>query len=285
MDAFPDFMKEDSFVLDVVHPHIMLTATTNLGIPADGELIITPVVGGEAHTDDMIDVFLTLPMSQSSDETKTISYWLGDTPDLCPEECVFVQADISRLVRRIPDEFLFSLSSTIDQIENCLIEPHAEYVFDVEYDFVIPLEFGEELHMEMSDTLTGLPEIMKQIMGRNAVQLTGNVTNSLPVQLDLKIDMLDVNGKVIPMKEAVSQKIAACKEDGTPSSSPLALTLNVLNRSHASEMDALKLSFVISSPGYEGLAIMEEDYVQAELQLTVPEGFTIDFAELDSDEK
>lgn len=279
MDGFPDFMKDDSFVLDIAHPHIMIKAATNMGIPASGELMIIPVADGVAHKEDMIDIYLTLPKSESSDKTANVTYWLGDDSKLCPKGCTFVKADISKLIKKIPDEFLFMLSSSTDQVEDCVLEPAADYVFDIDYDFVLPLDFGKDLHMEMTDTITDLSGLFGQIFEKNSVKISGDVTSCLPVQLDLNIELLDAKGKVIKTETPVKQTIAACEADGTPSVSPLSLTVDVADGASVQNVDAMKVSFVVSAPNASG-PVKEDDYVQANLKLALPEGITIDLDEI-----
>lgn len=279
MDGFPDFMKDDSFVLDIAHPHIMIKAATNMGIPASGELMIIPVADGVAHKEDMIDIYLTLPKSESSDKTASVTYWLGDDSKLCPKGCTFVKADISKLIKKIPDEFLFKLSSSTDQVEDCVLEPAADYVFDIDYDFVLPLDFGKDLHMAMTDTITDLSGLFGQIFEKNSVKISGDVTSCLPVQLDLNIELLDAKGKVIKTETPVKQTIAACEADGTPSVSPLSLTVDVADGASVQNVDAMKVSFVVSAPNASG-PVKEDDYVQANLKLALPEGITIDLDEI-----
>lgn len=279
MDGFPEFMKDDSFVLDIVHPHIMIKLKTNMGIPAAGTLLITPVVGGEAHHDDMIDAHLALPVAATSEKTDSVTYWLGDESTLCPEGCVFVEAEIGKLIKKIPDEFLFKLSSTVDYVEDCVLEPAAAYEFEVDYDFVLPLDFGKDLHIEMTDTLTGLSGIFGQMFAKNSVQLSGDVTSGLPVQLDLNIEMLDAKGNIIKTETPISQNIAARNADGTASVSPIALTMGVAKGGSVQNIDAMKVSFVVTSPNASG-PIKDTDYVQANLKITLPEGLTIDLDEI-----
>ena len=281
MDGFPDFMKEESFVLDIRHPHMMITATTNMGIPAEGTLLIKPVVNGVIHEDDGIEVDLAMPASENSNEFDTVTYWIGDDSTLCPEGCVFVQAEIGKLIKKIPDEFVFMLSSHINEVEDCVLVPSADYDFDIDYDFVIPLDFGEDLHMELSETMGGFSGVFGQMLEKNSVQLTGDVTSTLPIQLELNIEMLDVQGNVVEMASPVSMVIAPCNADGSASVSPLSLTLEAAKGASIQAVDALRLSFIVTAPGTGG-PIREDEYVQANLKLSLPHGITIDLEELNS---
>ena len=138
------------------------------------------------------------------------------------------------------------------------------------------MEFGKDLHVELSETMSDLPDILREILAKNSVQLSGEVTSTLPVQLDLTVDLLDKNGKVIVLTEKATQKIASCKPDGSANVSPLNLTLDVKDGASAASVDALKLTFVMSSPDASGNPLTKDDYVQAKLRLTLPEGITVD---------
>ena len=276
MGGFPDFMKDDDFMLDIVNPHLILKLGTSMRIPASEVLTITPVVDGKKEEGNAIDVQISLPVAESSDKPAFVDLWLGDDKSLCPEGYTYVKAEMRKLISKIPDEFLFNIHSETDALEDCVIEPGADTFFDLEYDVVIPMEFGEDLHVELSETMSDLPDILREILAKNSVQLSGEVTSTLPVQLDLTVDLLDKNGKVIVLTEKATQKIVSCKPDGSANVSPLNLTLDVKDGASAASVDALKLTFVMSSPDASGIPLMKDDYVQAKLRLTLPEGITVD---------
>lgn len=276
LGGFPDFMKDDDFMLDIVNPHLILKLGTNMRIPASEVLRITPVVDGKKVTDNAIDIRMSLPVAESSDKPAYVNFWLGDDKSLCPEGYTYVKAEMRKLISKIPDEFLFNIHSETDALEDCVIEPGADTFLDLEYDVVIPMEFGQDLHVELSETMSDLPDILREILAKNSVQLSGEVTSTLPVQLDLTVDLLDKNGKVIVLTEKATQKIVSCKPDGSANVSPLNLTLDVKDGASAASVDALKLTFVMSSPDASGIPLMKDDYVQAKLRLTLPEGITVD---------
>ncbi len=272
MGGFPDFMKDDDFMLDIVNPHLILKVGTNLRIPTSEVLRITPVVDGKKVEDNVIDIQISLPVAESSDKPAYVNFWLGDDKNLCPEGYTYVKAEMRKLISKIPDEFLFNIHSETDALEDCVIEPGADTFLELEYDVVVPMD----LHVELSETMSDLPDILREILAKNSVQLSGEVTSTLPVQLDLTVDLLDKNGKVIALAEKATQKIASCKSDGSANVSPLNLTLDIKDGASAATVDALKLTFVMSSPDASGIPLMKDDYVQAKLRLTLPEGITVD---------
>ena len=61
--------------------------------------------------------------------------------------------------------------------------------------------------------------------------------------------------------------------------SPLSLTVDVADGASVQNVDAMKVSFVVSAPNASG-PVKEDDYVQANLKLALPEGITIDLDEI-----
>ena len=284
LTGLPDFMKGEDFVLDLANPHLIIKAKTNMGIPVKGDLMINPVIGGVINEDGQIKASISLPYTETASETDSVMFWFGGDKSRCPADYTFVEADINKLIRRIPDELQLSLTAGTDQNISCVVEPSADYTLDIEYDFVIPLEFGEDLHIEISDTLDGLPDILGQILEKNAVQLAGSITSSLPLALEMKIDMLDLNDKVIPLDKDAVQTISACGSNGEAAKSPLNLTLDVKKGASVAGLSSLKLTFTVTSPNLTGIPVDECDYVQADIKLALPEGITVDVADLNSDQ-
>ena len=280
LTGLPDFVKGEDFVLDLADPHLVLSVETNVGIPVSGDLQIIPVIAGAADEDAQIKAHIELPCVESAAETETVVFWFGGDKSRCPAGYTFVEADINKLIRRIPDEIQLSLTAGTDPDKASVVEPAADYVLDIDYDFVIPLEFGEDLHIEISDTLANLPAIMGQLLEKNPVQLAGNITSSLPLALELSIDMLDDNQNVIALNKPAVQAISPCGADGSAAVSPLDLTLDVKKGSSVKGLSALKLTFKVTAPNATGIPVDESDFVQAELKLSVPEGITVDIAEI-----
>ena len=285
LEGLPDFMKGDGFVLDLANPHLIIKASTNLGIPVKGDLLITPVIDGAVYEEGQIKASAALPYSDTASETESVMFWFGSDRSKCPSDYTFVEADINKLIRRIPDELQLSLVAGTDPDVNCVVEPSADYILDVEYDFVIPLEFGEDLHIEITETLEGLPDILGQLLEKSPVQLTGSITSSLPLALELDVEMLDVNDKIIPAEKDAVQAISPCGANGEAVETPLDLTLAVKKGTSTAGLSSLKVTFTVTSPNLTGIPLDEDDFVQADIKLALPDGITLDIADmLNSDE-
>ena len=274
--GLPEFMKGDNFVIDLANPHLILKAKTNMGIPVSGTLDIVPVVGGVDNTEARINATINLPYTESPSQADSVVLWFGAERESCPADYTFVEANITKLIRRIPDELKISLNAKTESDKECVLDLSTEYDLDIDYDFVVPLAFGEDFHIEISDTINASIPLLGQILEKNKLQLAGSISNSLPVQLELNIELLDDDLKAIPMEKPATQKISAGNSDGSAAVSPLDLLLALDKNAINTEVSGFKLTFAVSAPNSSGRPIGEEDFVQVDLKIAVPEGITVD---------
>ena len=96
----------------------------------------------------------------------------------------------------------------------------------------------------------------------------------------MQIDMLDADKKVMPVEKTAVQAISACNSDGSAVVTPLELAIDLKEDSSVADLAALKVTFRVTSPNYTGIPVDEADFVQADLKIAVPDGLTVDIAEL-----
>ena len=284
ISGLPEFMKGDGFVIDLANPHLIIKAKTNMGIPVSGNLSIIPLIGGEENTDARIEATINLPYTDSAEKTDSVVLWFGSDKNSCPADYTFVQADVNKLIRKLPDEVKLQLSAGTESDKTCILDPSAEYDLDVTYDFVIPMAFGEDLNITISDTLGLASPLMAQMLEKNSVKLAGSITSSLPVQLELNVVLLDGEYMPIGMKVPATQTISAGNSDGSAAVSPLELTLDLEDGVSVTGLSGVLLTFKVTAPNSTGRPIGEDDFVQADLKIAVPEGITLDVEGLKNNE-
>lgn len=280
LSDIPDMLKNEDFNLDFANPYITLSVNTNMGIPVKGHVSIIPVRNGVEDTSTKIELDLHINPADYAHDNAATKYYLAASSNGCPSDYEFVSApNIRKLISKIPDQLKIRFSVQTDETKESILEPSAEYYLNLEYAFVCPLEFGEDLNIEVRDTIKNLDEIIGKVLQNNKIQLGGEIENSLPVQLELIIDPLDKNNKVIKMETKASQVINACASTGQASKTPLDLTLNVGN-ADMTDFQSLMLTFKVTSGNVTGIPVKEDSYVQAMLKLLLPEGVTLDLDEL-----
>lgn len=274
LEGLPDFMKDENFVLDFANPHLLLKVKSNLGIPVAADLILTPVYSGTDGTP--ISCKLNLPASPEASSTITTNFWLANTDNGCPADCIHIEADIRGLLQKIPDQFKLVLDAKTNSEMDGTIQPDSQYTLDVDYEFVAPFEFGDKTHIETEQIVEGLGADIGKLLRKNSLKIGGEITNTLPLQLLLSIELLDSGKNVIPMDEPCQQVLKACASDGSASVTQVDLVLHKNDIDAMENLSALKLKYEVTSP-VSGISVKEDSYLQAVLTIALPEGYTIDF--------
>lgn len=274
LEGLPEFMKDENFVLDFANPHLLLKVKSNLGIPVAADLILTPVYSGTDGTP--ISCKLNLPASPEASSTITTNFWLANTDNGCPADCIHIEADIRGLLQKIPDQFKLVLDAKTNSEMDGTIQPDSKYTLDVDYEFVAPFEFGDKTHIETEQIVEGLGADIGKLLRKNSLKIGGEITNTLPLQLLLSIELLDSGKNVIPMDEPCQQVLKACASDGSASVTQVDLVLHKNDIQAMENLSALKLKYEVTSP-VSGISVKEDSYLQAVLTIALPEGYTIDF--------
>lgn len=290
----PDFMKGEDFTLDFENPYIEMTVTSNVGIPVEGEIEIVPVFGDVPDEEAAQTISISIPAAESAGMTKT--YWIAATQDGMPSGYEFLEANIASLLKRIPDSISLNINAHTDAEQLSTIETSAEYELTLGYDVVVPFVFGEDLDISMDYTIPGesdntgettgsdneLPPILGELLNMNSLSLGGYVESSLPLRLELSIDLLDSNGEVIPTEPSV-MTIGEGSTDN-PVQSPIDLTLKLAEGADGTDLTRLRMNFKVTSGNMSGEPVTEDSYIQAVLKVKVPGGITIDLSSLGTPE-
>ncbi len=271
--------------LDFNHANLALEILTNLDVTVKAQAKLIPYYNGEAQEKDAVEVNLLL----RPDEDGVVRFWLADKDsDRRPAGYDFVQADILKLIREIPEKLDIQLSAGTDPDATCVLEPNEDYTLKVNYKFELPLEFGKDFNVTYRTQIEDIPEIVGSLLSKgNKVKLAGKISNSLPLGLDLRLNFLDSDGEIIDAATGCgTQTIAPCGLDGSAVDTELNVVVGLENGARADDIKSLELVFNASSAGVIGVPVKEESYLQAVLQLVLPEGITVDLNDfLNGDEQ
>ena len=272
--------------LDFNHAHLILEVATNLGVAVEADMALVPYYDGKADESKTVKAVLALEPAKSAAEEKVTRFYLANNQDRCPAGYTFVKADILSILRNIPEKLEFRLDAGTDPDHDCVLEPQADYTLKADYQFELPLEFGEDFNLTFRDTLTGLPDIVGQLVSKGRIMLAGDITSSLPLALDLSLNLMDSYDNVIPLAEGCGrQAISPCDLQGNAAKTDLELVLAVKEGVDVSDISSIELLFKATS-GVSGVPVTEDSFLHANLQLILPEGLTIDLGEMmNSDEQ
>lgn len=296
LDGLPSFLRSEDVVLDFSSPHIEVSLESNVGIPMTVNAGLTPYFTGQDSNDPYYDPWYandiynylewtageTLTMSISSpfclnpNFPEHVGYWFSDEPsdDMLPGY-EYRQAGISKFMNRIPDKIFMNITgeSDINSAEEHYIDfEESDYRVSADVRFNLPLEFGKDLYLPVSDTLYGLPDIMSTVLQSANITVTGNVESAFPVDVMLSAYFLDYDNRRVGSL-ANNSVIKAAKADGTPTVSPLKLTVSEV--ADGSSINALVLEFALSGADSE-LALSDNAYVRvSDIVLKAPGGVTV----------
>ena len=109
--------------------------------------------------------------------------------------------------------------------------------------------------------------------------LTGDITSSLPLEIDMKVNLLDLDGNKIALDETASwQKIKGCTPDGEPAITELYLGIQKQDGVEVNGVSAIELEFNFATVA--GVPLSDNCFLQASLQALVPNGVSVDLNEL-----
>lgn len=283
LEDLPDFVKGEDFVLDFENPYITLDVTSNMGIPVNGTIEIIPSTGGTPDEQSSLTIEgFEIPAATSSAEAQTTSYWISATTDGVPSGYRHLTADLSPLLKKIPDNIEIRVNAGTDPEQLSVIETTAKYELGMSYDVVVPFEFGEDLDISMDYTIEDIPDVLGELLGMNSLGLGGYIESTLPLKLDLEMEMLDSKDNVIktePVKMTVAEGSAE-----KVSESPVDVWLKLAEGADASDFSKIRMNFKVTSGSMSGEPVTEESYIKAVLKVKVPGGVTVDLSSLGQSE-
>jgi len=275
ISGLPSFMQNDDVTLDVTKPVITFETNCNLGIPIFIDLDLKPSRKGVVLNDAAQSVRIRMPKALSPSSPRKTKFWIAPDSAGMPHNYVFVQADIQKLFKTLPDDIGYKIKASADVSEQHYINLLADYSMDVKYDVTVPFAFGEELNVHIKDTISGLnPMIGESALSGKSLELLGIFQNSIPLELELELIPLDKDNiplDVVPARQLIS----AGARDGSPTTSNLTIKLNDPN-GELKKLRGFELSFKASSNStVAGTPIRPNNYIIAELKARLNGGITI----------
>ena len=283
LSDIPDFMKGDNVNLDITNPHIELIFTSNMGVSLNGNATLTPYIDGAVNPDPESVQQFDINVGVATPEAPlTTKFWVAKDEVGMLDGFIFRESALPNLIKRIPDAIKIEVTGGTNTEDLHIIDLKADPVVSLDYNIVVPFNFGEDLLIELRDTIADLPDVLAKIIKGNEIAITGEVESSLPIQLELVIELLDKNMKPTGI-QSTKQVIKQCPKDKESIVSPLNLTIADKNGT-LTEVSALALKFVATSPVSSGKPITDDSFVRASLKLLVEGGIVLDLDDL-SDKK
>lgn len=270
----PDFLKGDDVVLDIASPVISLYTESNIGIPVDAVLGLTKFKGGQLLTNDKLSLPFSLPKAPNAQTIMQRGYWFSPTDNGKPASYLFVPRDVQNLFKPVPDSLKIDLTPTINTGVQHYINLSDQYNLKVKYDIIIPFSFGKDFSIVIRDTLENLDlGLGDGGIEAGGLELLGTITNSIPLNLELELLLMDENFNILSSPSP--QTIKAGAPDGSGVKSDISIKI-VDNSDDLSKLNKVVLVFrATSNITVAGTPIRPENYIKAELKARVKGGVKV----------
>ena len=257
----PEFINNEDFYLDFNQLRLNLALINDS--PFNGSLNAEIATGSKSETFWSTDI---AGLSFASFAESRFS--LSEDGTGAPEGYVDMPVKgLNSIMNKIPETI--SLKSDLEISEEYIdIIPGAEYSFGVEYGFDVPMSFGENLSIVLSEDIVDMNvEIVGVSLSKAVVAL--NFVNAIPLGLEVQAVAIDAMGQELPYINAeISQGVQPGTAD-SPVTTPIEITLTCKDRL---VFDGLRLGISVSSSS-EGAVLNSNQYIQiTDISLYLPDG-------------
>ena len=184
-----------------------------------------------------------------------------------------LKLDFNKIInaKPAPDSIMFKVAAELDPSQDCIVRLSDKYSLSVDYDCSMPIQLGEDTKLTVCDTIKVNSEDITKFIADNSLALTGTITSTLPMGLDMTIGLLNTRDggntvNAIPLKEPVSISV---KADGE---SDFNCKVNIADNAKIDNLYGFVLNIEVSA---NGQTLRSSDYVQAKLAVSLPNGYTI----------
>lgn len=234
-----------------VEPVITVTVSTNLDVPASGELVFTPY-----------------PRKKEAVTVKDIAIPVSESPDKTVSGTITI-SDIPGLFRTLPDSLAVSLK--LKAADHSPMTPGASYSVQADYNIEVPMIFGKDVQVNPLPSFVPLPEEIHDIVSNNPFGLEADVLSTLPVDAYLNFSLIDSNGRKIELVSECSIMIPGASPDRAPVPVHVSTVMSVKDKGTVPAMLCVEYELKVSG----NMWIKKNQYIRlSNITLVLPEGIT-----------
>ena len=286
----PDFMKDDSVVLDIMHPLITVNAGNTIGIPVNADLKIEPMQKGTVIPAGVVNASIGVEPTLALGTTTWSNFWISDTQEGMPANYSYVPTpNLPNLIRKVPDSISIVVTAEADPNALHSIDLSIpEYKLQVKYNISVPIKLGKELNIIYHDTIDDFNKDIKDYVDYvTEAQILTEIDNTIPLEMTCSAQAIDVNKKVLKgIKVSSPERVQAAGWDAVNGKTTLTRTSFslLLQETVKGEMTKLDgLVFKISAKANStvaGATLKKDQYLKISAKMKVPGGITVDIDDL-----
>lgn len=261
LNDLPDILmnNRDNLVLDV-SPHLGLIVNTNLQVPHGATITL------KSYKNNSVINTLNIPINLNAATENRL--WIARDGSLMPEGYTLIQEDLGSVVRSIPDSVVVRVGSG-----QVIFDFNETYFAGMDYEFVVPLAFGEEFQIIIQDTFK-LDSIIGKMISGNKMGLAVRALNDIPLDLTATVIPIDENNNPLSGVEISPFVIRA---GTTMDDEPAELIFDDKNSDQLANMRGLVLRFEVrTGAGKVGQLLRPDNFIQVRLNARIEGGVTID---------
>ena len=286
----PDFMKDDSVVLDIMHPLITVNAGNTIGVPVNADLKIEPMQKGVVIPTGVVNASIGVEPTLALGTTTWSNFWISDTQEGMPANYSYVPTpNLPNLIRKVPDSISIVVTAEADPNALHSIDLSIpEYKLQVKYNISVPIKLGKELNIIYHDTIDDFNKDIEDYVDYvTEAQILTEIDNTIPLEMTCSAQAIDVNKKVLKgIKVSSPERVQAAGWDAVNGKTTLTRTSFslLLQETVKGEMTKLDgLVFKISAKANStvaGATLKKDQYLKISAKMKVPGGITVDIDDL-----
>ena len=299
-DNLPDFLEDDDVRIDLENPQILLTVANTAPVDVNiyGDLVArrgneTVRVGiGKGPDGDVLHD--TEPILIQGNATSVICLSRQGTG--APEGGVNVKVEnLNDLIERIPDEISMENVTAKVLQQEYEFDLGTTYYVSTSYNVDAPLSFGPDTEIAYKDTVDNWNgDITEYDVDIRKLTVTMDVTNKIPLNLELSVLPIDVDGNVMPadeVKVAVPERILPGNGlEGNPDGGTLTsvtVEMETLKEGALRRLDGIVFDVRANNSDdtdYQNIPLNENQTLKLDnIRIRIPEGVKLDLN--DNDDK
>ena len=200
INDLPDFLLDESVILDVENPQIQLTVKNSTPVEVDiNAQLIAKRKNGETKTVNVGKKYGTAPITIDANKTTVITLsrlGIGGSGKNIKIE------NLNDLIKQIPEEIVMDNIEAKAASNEYTIALGSNYAVETNYLVQAPLSFGTDLNIAYRDTLDGWHGDIEDYEFKEAL-VTLKAVNGIPLGMKMEVDAIDAQGNVMQGVKAV----------------------------------------------------------------------------------
>ena len=236
----PDFLTDGDVWVDLYNPVIDLRVLNDMAVGGFISGTITSYKDGvKLKSIDVSDI----PVNPSG-TTKVCICRRKDGINIAEYDVVRDYADLSELIREIPDRITFSASARADASKESSFKLGTPYTIQPKYSFTAPIMFDQNASIVYKDTLDGWHEDIEdfELAKGSYINLSTTIENRVPAYLNVDVTPIDVDGNAMGSDEIsveVSNSVLASGDGENSTETPLSVDIKQNKDGALSRIDGL----------------------------------------------